>query len=189
MLIVQKYGGTSVGSIERIQEVAKRVAATRDTGHQVAVVLSAMSGETNRLLDLSRQISAQPDARESDVLVSSGEQVSIALLAMVLIEMGYPACSLLGHQIQIETDDAYGRARIKNVQTPRLLNDLKDGTIVVVAGFQGVDARGNITTLGRGGSDTSAVAIAAATQADVCEIYTDVDGVYSADPRIYPHAH
>ena len=189
MLIVQKYGGTSVGSIERIQEVAKRVAATRDTGHQVAVVLSAMSGETNRLLDLSRQISAQPDARESDVLVSSGEQVSIALLAMVLIEMGYPACSLLGHQIQIETDDAYGRARIKNVQTPRLLNDLKDGTIVVVAGFQGVDARGNITTLGRGGSDTTAVAIAAATQADACEIYTDVDGVYSADPRICPYAH
>lgn len=189
MLIVQKYGGTSVGSIERIQEVAKRVAAARDAGHQVAVVLSAMSGETNRLLDLSRQISAQPDARESDVLVSSGEQVSIALLAMALKEMGYPACSLLGHQIQIETDDAYGRARIKNVQTPRLLNDLKDGTIIVVAGFQGVDARGNITTLGRGGSDTSAVAIAAATQADVCEIYTDVDGVYSADPRIYPHAH
>ncbi len=189
MLIVQKYGGTSVGSIERIQEVAKRVAATRDAGHQVAVVLSAMSGETNRLLDLSRQISSQPDARESDVLVSSGEQVAIALLAMALKERGYPACSLLGHQIQIETDDAYGRARIKNVQTPRLLNDLKDGTIVVVAGFQGVDARGNITTLGRGGSDTTAVAIAAATQADVCEIYTDVDGVYSADPRICPHAH
>ena len=189
MLIVQKYGGTSVGSIERIQEVAKRVAATRDAGHQVAVVLSAMSGETNRLLDLSRQISAQPDARESDVLVSSGEQVSIALLAMALKELGYPACSLLGHQIQIETDDAYGRARIKNVQTPRLLNDLKDGTIVVVAGFQGINESGNITTLGRGGSDTSAVAIAAATQADVCEIYTDVDGVYSADPRVCPHAH
>jgi aspartate kinase len=189
MLIVQKYGGTSVGSIERIQEVAKRVAATRDAGHQVAVVLSAMSGETNRLLDLSRQISAQPDARESDVLVSSGEQVAIALLAMALKELGYPACSLLGHQIRIETDDAYGRARIKNVQTPRLLNGLKDGTIVVVAGFQGVDVRGNITTLGRGGSDTTAVAIAAATQADVCEIYTDVDGVYSADPRICPHAH
>ena len=188
MLIVQKYGGTSVGSIERIQEVAKRVAATCDAGHQVAVVLSAMSGETNRLLDLARQISSRPDARESDVLVSSGEQVSIALLAMTLKEMGYPASSLLGYQIQIETDDAYGRARIKNVQTTRLLNDLKDGTIIVVAGFQGVDARGNITTLGRGGSDTSAVAIAAATQADVCEIYTDVDGVYSADPRIYPHA-
>ncbi len=189
MLIVQKYGGTSVGSIERIQEVAKRVAATCDAGHQVAVVLSAMSGETNRLLDLARQISSRPDARESDVLVSSGEQVSIALLAMTLKEMGYPASSLLGYQIQIETDDAYGRARIKNVQTTRLLNDLKDGTIIVVAGFQGVDARGNITTLGRGGSDTSAVAIAAATQADACEIYTDVDGVYSADPRIYPHAH
>ena len=184
MLIVQKYGGTSVGSIDRIQEVA-----TRAAGHQVAVVLSAMSGETNRLLNLARQIAEQPDARESDVLVSTGEQVTIALLAMALKEMGAPAVSLLGHQVQIETDDAYGRARIRHVQTSRLLNALKEGNIVVIAGFQGINAQQNITTLGRGGSDTTAVAIAAATQADVCEIYTDVDGVYSADPRICPHAH
>ncbi len=189
MLIVQKYGGTSVGSIDRIQEVAARVAATRAAGHQVTVVLSAMSGETNRLLNLARQIAEQPDARESDVLVSTGEQVTIALLAMALKEMGAPAVSLLGHQVQIETDDAYGRARIRHVQTSRLLNALKEGNIVVIAGFQGINAQQNITTLGRGGSDTTAVAIAAATQADVCEIYTDVDGVYSADPRICPHAH
>ena len=189
MLIVQKYGGTSVGSIDRIQEVAARVAATRAAGHQVAVVLSAMSGETNRLLNLARQIAEQPDARESDVLVSTGEQVTIALLAMALKEMGAPAVSLLGHQVQIETDDAYGRARIRHVQTARLLNALKEGNIVVIAGFQGINAQQNITTLGRGGSDTTAVAIAAATQADACEIYTDVDGVYSADPRICPHAH
>ncbi len=189
MLIVQKYGGTSVGSIDRIQEVAARVAATRAAGHQVAVVLSAMSGETNRLLNLARQIAEQPDARESDVLVSTGEQVTIALLAMALKEIGAPAVSLLGHQVQIETDDAYGRARIRHVQTARLLNALKEGNIVVIAGFQGINAQQNITTLGRGGSDTTAVAIAAATQADVCEIYTDVDGVYSADPRICPHAH
>ncbi len=189
MLIVQKYGGTSVGSIDRIQEVAARVAATRAAGHQVAVVLSAMSGETNRLLNLARQIAEQPDARESDVLVSTGEQVTIALLAMALKEIGAPAVSLLGHQVQIETDDAYGRARIRHVQTSRLLNALKEGNIVVIAGFQGINAQQNITTLGRGGSDTTAVAIAAATQADVCEIYTDVDGVYSADPRICPHAH
>ncbi len=189
MLIVQKYGGTSVGSIDRIQEVAERVAATRGAGHQVAVVLSAMSGETNRLLALARQIAEQPDARESDVLVSTGEQVSIALLAMALKARGAPAVSLLGHQVQIETDAAYGRARITQVRTPRLSNALKDGNIVVIAGFQGVNAQQDITTLGRGGSDTTAVAIAAALQADVCEIYTDVDGVYSADPRICPQAH
>ena len=189
MLIVQKYGGTSVGSIDRIQEVAARVAATRGAGHQVAVVLSAMSGETNRLLALARQIAEQPDARESDVLVSTGEQVSIALLAMALKARGAPAVSLLGHQVQVETDAAYGRARITQVRTPRLSNALKDGNIVVIAGFQGVNAQQDITTLGRGGSDTTAVAIAAALQADVCEIYTDVDGVYSADPRICPQAH
>ena len=189
MLIVQKYGGTSVGSIDRIQEVAERVAATRDAGHQVAVVLSAMSGETNRLLALARQIAEQPDARESDVLVSTGEQVSIALLAMALKARGVPAVSLLGHQVRIETDTAYGRARIRQVQATRLSTALKDGNIVVIAGFQGVNAQQDITTLGRGGSDTTAVAIAAALQADVCEIYTDVDGVYSADPRICPHAH
>ena len=189
MLIVQKYGGTSVGSIDRIQEVAERVAATHDAGHQVAVVLSAMSGETNRLLALAQQIAEQPDARESDVLVSTGEQVSIALLAMALKARGVPAVSFLGHQVQIETDAAYGRARIKQVRTPRLSNALKDGNIVVIAGFQGVNVQQDITTLGRGGSDTTAVAIAAALQADVCEIYTDVDGVYSADPRICPQAH
>jgi aspartate kinase len=188
MLIVQKYGGTSVGSTERIKGVAQRVAATRDAGHQVAVVVSAMSGETNRLLGLAKQIAAQPDERESDVLVSTGEQVTVALLAMALKEMGYPAFSLLGHQVQISTDSAFGRARIRHINTERLLSGLRDGHIVVVAGFQGVDADDNITTLGRGGSDTTAVAIAAAIQADACEIYTDVDGVYSADPRICPHA-
>jgi aspartate kinase len=188
MLIVQKYGGTSVGSAERIKEVAKRVAATHDAGRQVAVVVSAMSGETNRLLGLARQIAAQPDERESDVLVSTGEQVTVALLAMALKEMGYPAFSLLGHQVQIATDSAFGRARIKHINADRLLSALREGHIVVVAGFQGVDAEDNITTLGRGGSDTTAVAIAAAAKADVCEIYTDVDGVYSADPRICPHA-
>jgi aspartate kinase len=188
MLVVQKYGGTSVGSVERIKEVAKRVAATRDAGHQVAVVVSAMSGETNRLLSLAKEIAAQPDERESDVLVSTGEQVSVALLAMALKALGYPAFSLLGHQVQIATDSAFGRARIKNIKTDRLLSALQKGQIVVVAGFQGVDAEDNITTLGRGGSDTTAVALAAAVKADVCEIYTDVDGVYSADPRICPHA-
>lgn len=188
MLVVQKYGGTSVGSIERIKGVAKRVAATCDAGHRVAVVVSAMSGETNRLLSLAKQIAVQPDERESDVLVSTGEQVSVALLAMALKEMGYPAFSLLGHQVQIETDSAFGRARIRRINADRLLSGLQEGHIVVVAGFQGVDAEDNITTLGRGGSDTTAVAIAAAVKADVCEIYTDVDGVYSADPRICPHA-
>jgi aspartate kinase len=188
MLIVQKYGGTSVGSIERMKEVAKRVAATRDAGHQVAVVVSAMSGETNRLLGLAKQISSHPDERESDVLVSTGEQVTVALLAMALKDLGYQAFSMLGHQVQIETDSAFGRARIKNINADRLLSALRDGHIVVVAGFQGVDAEDNITTLGRGGSDTTAVAIAAAARADACEIYTDVDGVYSADPRICPHA-
>ncbi len=188
MLIVQKYGGTSVGSIDRIKAVARRVAATRDAGHQVAVIVSAMSGETNRLLALAKEASAQPDERECDVLVSTGEQVSVALLAIVLKDMGYPAFSLLGHQVQIETDSAFGRARIKNIQADRLLSALRDGHIVVIAGFQGVDTKNNITTLGRGGSDTTAVAIAAATHADACEIYTDVDGVYSADPRICPNA-
>jgi aspartate kinase len=188
MLIVQKYGGTSVGSIERIKGVAQRVAATHDAGHQVAVVVSAMSGETNRLLGLAKQISPQPDERECDVLVSTGEQVTVALLAMVLKQMGYPAFSLLGHQVQISTDSAFGKARIKHINSNRLMSGLKKGNIAVVAGFQGVDANDNITTLGRGGSDTTAVAIAAATRADACEIYTDVDGVYSADPRICPHA-
>ncbi len=189
MLIVQKYGGTSVGSIKRIKKVAERVAATRAAGHKVAVVLSAMSGETNRLLSLAGEISARPDPRESDVLVATGEQVSIALLALALQEAGCPAVSLLGHQVGIETDAAHGRARIRSVGTERLADTLDDGRVAVVAGFQGVDERRNITTLGRGGSDTTAVAVAAALEADVCEVYTDVDGVYSADPRICPHAH
>ena len=189
MLIVQKYGGTSVGSIERIKKVAERVAATRAAGHKVAVVLSAMSGETNRLLALAGEISARPDPRESDVLVATGEQVSIALLALALQEAGCPAVSLLGHQVGIETDAAHGRARIRTVGTERLVDALDNGSVAVVAGFQGVDERRNITTLGRGGSDTTAVAVAAALEADVCEVYTDVDGVYSADPRICPHAH
>ena len=189
MLIVQKYGGTSVGSIERIKKVAERVAATRAAGHKVAVVLSAMSGETNRLLSLAGEISARPAPRESDVLVATGEQVSIALLALALQEADCPAVSLLGHQVGIETDAAHGRARIRAVATERLADALDNGSVAVVAGFQGVDERRNITTLGRGGSDTTAVAVAAALEADVCEVYTDVDGVYSADPRICPHAH
>ncbi len=189
MLIVQKYGGTSVGSIERIRGVARRVAATHDAGHQVAVVVSAMSGETNRLLGLAKEISSHPDERECDVLVSTGEQVTVALLAMTLKDMGYPAFSLLGHQVQIATDSAFGKARIRHIEAERLMTGLHQGRIAVVAGFQGVDADDNITTLGRGGSDTTGVAIAAAIQADACEIYTDVDGVYSADPRICPHAH
>ncbi len=188
MLVVQKYGGTSVGSVERIKGVAKRVAATRAAGHQVAVVVSAMSGETNRLLALAKEVTARPDERESDVLVSTGEQVTVALLAMALKDMGIPAFSLLGHQVHIETDSAFGRARIQQIKTDRLLSGLQQGQVVVIAGFQGVDEKDNITTLGRGGSDTTAVAIAAATKADVCEIYTDVDGVYSADPRICSQA-
>lgn len=188
MLIVQKFGGTSVGTAERIKTVAQRVAETRAAGNQVAVVVSAMSGETDRLLGLARQVAAQPQARDSDLLVSTGEQVTVALLSMALKDMGYPTRPLLGHQVKISTDSAFGRARIKRVNTRRLSAALERGQIVVVAGFQGVDPEDNITTLGRGGSDTSAVAIAAAAKADVCEIYTDVDGVYTADPRICPNA-
>lgn len=162
--------------------------AAKEEGHRVIVVVSAMAGETNRLRALARQVAAEPDEREIDVLLSTGEQVSVALLAMALQDLGYPALSLLGHQVRIATDDAFGRARIRRIDAHRLLSALADGHIVVVAGFQGVDAKGNITTLGRGGSDTTAVAIAAALRADVCEIYTDVDGVYSADPRICPQA-
>ena len=188
MLIVQKYGGTSVGSSERIKAVARRIAETRDAGHRVAVVVSAMSGETDRLLGLARQVTDRPDAQASDLLVSTGEQVTVALLSMALKDLGYPTQPLLGHQVEITTDSAFGRARIQRIATDRLTSALNDGAIVVVAGFQGVDADDNITTLGRGGSDTSAVAIAAVTRADVCEIYTDVDGVYTADPRICPRA-
>lgn len=187
-LIVQKYGGTSVGSIERIQAVADRVIATRDKGYQVVVAVSAMSGETNRLIGLAQQIDKQASKREMDVLVSTGEQVTIALLSMALQAKGAKAKSYTGAQIKILTDDAHSKARILDIQCENLQADLNDGYIIVVAGFQGVDEKGNITTLGRGGSDTTAVAMAAALKADECQIYTDVDGVYTTDPRVEPKA-
>ncbi len=187
-LIVQKYGGTSVGSIERIRNVAERVAKFKMLGHQVVVVLSAMSGETNRLIALAKQIQKEPDPREMDVLVSTGEQVTIALLAMALKDLGLKARSYTGSQVRIVTDDAYTKARILSIDEARMRADLDRGHVVVVAGFQGVDENGNITTLGRGGSDTTGVALAAALKADECQIYTDVDGVYTTDPRIVPEA-
>jgi len=187
-LIVQKYGGTSVGSVERIQAVAERVGRSQLGGHQLVVVVSAMAGETNRLLELAGRLSAQPAEREVDVLLSTGEQETAALLAIALQERGLRARSFLGHQIRIDTDSAFGRARIRSISAERLRACLQRGEIAVVAGFQGVDEDANITTLGRGGSDTSAVAVAAALHADVCEIYTDVDGVYTSDPRICPQA-
>ena len=186
-LIVQKYGGTSVGSIERIQEVARRV-ANAAAESRVIVVVSAMSGETDRLLGLARALSPEPIARETDVVIASGEQVTAALLSIALAERGVAAQSFLGHQIRIRTDSAYGRARIQSIDGERLHRVLDEGKVAVVAGFQGVDAEDSITTLGRGGSDTTAVAIAAAADADACEIYTDVEGVYTADPRVCPGA-
>jgi aspartate kinase len=183
-LVVQKYGGTSVGDIDRIKNVASRVIETHKQGHQVVVVVSAMAGETDRLIRLAQQAASNPDEREMDVLISTGEQVSIALLAIVLRSMGYDAKSYLGFQIKIATDSAFGKARIAGIESEKILKDLKSGRLVVVAGFQGVDESENITTLGRGGSDTTAVAVAAALKADVCEIYTDVDGVYTTDPNI-----
>lgn len=183
-LVVQKYGGTSMGTIERIKNVAKRVAKTYDAGNDMVVVVSAMSGETNKLVALANDVCEFPDAREYDVLVASGEQVSIALLAMCLKSMGYKAKSYHGWQVPILTDSAFSKARIEEIDDKKMRADLKDGSIVVVAGFQGVDKDGNVTTLGRGGSDTSAVALAAALKADVCEIFTDVDGVYTTDPNI-----
>ena len=187
-LIVQKYGGTSVGSVERIHAVAERVIGYLNHGHQVVVVVSAMSGETNRLVGLGREVSARPAAREMDVLQAAGEQVTIALLAMALTDRGHAGKSYLADQIAIRTDSAFGRARISSIDTARLQQEIAAGVIPVVAGFQGVDDDGNLTTLGRGGSDTTAVAIAAALGADECEICTDVDGVYSADPRIVEDA-
>ncbi len=187
-LIVQKYGGTSVGTPTRIKAVAERVAATRAAGNDVIAVVSAMAGETNRLLGLAGEVSSQPDARETDVLLATGEQVSVALLAMALHDLHVPAQSFLGHQIRISTNSVFGRARIKSIDAQHMLEVVKGGSVAVVAGFQGVDEDANITTLGRGGSDTSAVAVAAAVKADVCEIYTDVDGVYTTDPRICPAA-
>ena len=187
-LVVQKYGGTSVGTVEKIQNVARRVARTYDEGNDMVVVVSAMAGETNKLVALSEQICEFPSEREYDVLVAAGEQVSIALLSMALQSMGYKAKSYLGWQIPIYTDNAFSKARIEEIQEANIREDLQNGTIVVVAGFQGIDRENNITTLGRGGSDTSAVAVAAALKADVCEILTDVDGVYTTDPRIVPEA-
>jgi aspartate kinase len=187
-LIVQKYGGTSVGSPERIKNVAKRVARWKAQGHDVVVVVSAMSGETNRLIALAREIQSQPDPRELDVMVSTGEQVTIALLSMALIEIGLQARSYTGGQVRILTDNAYTKARILSIDEANMRADLKAGRVVVVAGFQGIDEAGNITTLGRGGSDTTGVALAAALKADECQIYTDVDGVYTTDPRIVPEA-
>ncbi len=187
-LIVQKYGGTSVGSIERIKNVACRIARFLALGHQLVVVVSAMSGETNRLLALAKGAQADPNPRELDVMVSTGEQVSMALLSMSLIEMGVKAKSYTGAQVRILTDNAYNKARILKVDTERMQADLDAGYVVVVAGFQGVDETGSITTLGRGGSDTTSVALAAALKAKECQIYTDVDGVYTTDPRIVPEA-
>jgi aspartate kinase len=187
-LIVQKYGGTSVANVERIRAVAERVAKFKMLGHQVVVVLSAMSGETNRLIALAREIQAQPDPRELDMMVSTGEQVTIALLAMALKDLGLKAKSYTGGQVRILTDNAFTKARILNIDETNMRRDLDSGHVVVVAGFQGVDENGNITTLGRGGSDTTGVALAAALKADECQIYTDVDGVYTTDPRIVPKA-
>jgi aspartate kinase len=187
-LIVQKYGGTSVGSVEKIQNVADKLIAAREQGHDVVVVVSAMSGETNRLIELAQQISDKPEPREYDVLVSTGEQVTIALLSMALNTKGYVARSYTGSQVHILTDSAHTKARILDIDESRIRADLDAGHIVVVAGFQGRDEHGNITTLGRGGSDTTAVALAAALKADECQIYTDVDGVYTTDPRVVPHA-
>ena len=187
-LVVQKYGGTSVGTVEKIQNVARRVARTYDEGNDMVVVVSAMAGETNKLVALAEEVCEFPNEREYDVLVAAGEQVSIALLSMALISMGYKAKSYLGWQIPIYTDNASSKARIEEIQDVNIREDLHNGTIVIVAGFQGIDRDNNITTLGRGGSDTSAVAVAAALKADVCEILTDVDGVYTTDPRIVPEA-
>ncbi len=187
-LIVQKYGGTSVGSVDRIKAVAAKVKNFLEDGHQVAVVVSAMSGETNRLIGLAKEITDEPNPREMDVLVSTGEQVTIALLSMALHEIGVDARSYTGAQIPIRTDSAYMKARIEEIDEQKMRNDLNHGRAIVVAGFQGVDPDGNITTLGRGGSDTTAVALAAALKADECQIYTDVDGVYTTDPRVVENA-
>ena len=187
-LIVQKYGGTSMGSPERIAAVAERVARARAAGHQLVVVVSAMAGETDRLIKLARSVNPQPPARELDVLLATGEQASIALLAMALAGRGVPARSFTGSQVHILTDSAHSKARILDIDDQRLRTCLAAGEVAVVAGFQGVDQDGNITTLGRGGSDTTAVALAAALKADECQIYTDVDGVYTTDPRVEPRA-
>ncbi|MFC2305898.1 MAG: aspartate kinase [Neisseria elongata] len=187
-LIVQKYGGTSVGSAERIKNVAKRVAQTRAEGHDVVIVVSAMSGETNRLVALAHEMQELPDPREMDVVLATGEQVTIGLLAMALKNIGVDAKSYTGWQVTVQTDNAHTKARIDHIDGDKIHADLKAGKVVIVAGFQGITAEGDISTLGRGGSDTSAVALAAALKADECQIYTDVDGVYTTDPRVVPEA-
>jgi aspartate kinase len=187
-LVVQKYGGTSVGSIEKIRNVASRVIEQKQKGHDMVVVLSAMSGETDKLIRLAHDMTESPDSRELDVLISTGEQVSVALFCMAVMSLGYKATSLLGHQVKIVTDDAHGRARINEIDTRRIMEEIRKDKIVAVAGFQGLDEKGNITTLGRGGSDTTAVAVAAALKAHVCEIFTDVEGVFTTDPNICPKA-
>ena len=187
-LIVQKYGGTSVADLDRIHNVAERIAKTFDQGNDVVVILSAMAGVTDNLIDMATQISELPDKRELDVLLATGEQTTAALLAMTLNAMNYPALSLLGHQAEVVTDDTFGNARILDIGAKNIMDIIEKRNIVVVAGFQGCDLNGNITTLGRGGSDTSAVAIASALKADICEIYTDVDGIYTADPNIWEKA-
>src|SRR5499426_1268347 len=187
-LIVQKFGGTSVGSTERIRNVARRIAKWKAAGHDIVAVPSAMAGETNRLLALAAEVQTHPDPRELDVVGATGEQVTIALLAMALLELGVKARSYTGWQARVLTNSAYTKARIISIDDKAIRKDLKDGYVVVVAGFQGVDEQGNVTTLGRGGSDTSAVAIASALKAEECQIYTDVDGVYTTDPRLVPEA-
>lgn len=188
MIIVQKYGGTSVGNVERIRAVAHRCLAAQRQGHKVAVIVSAMAGETNRLLSLAHQVNGDPDQRELDVIASTGEQVSVGLVALAIQAAGGKSVSLLGHQVKVHTDSAFARARIRDIDVRAITEVFEQGKIAVIAGFQGVDDAGNITTLGRGGSDTSGVAVAAALKADVCEIYTDVDGVYTADPNVVPNA-
>ncbi|MFB0508645.1 MAG: aspartate kinase [Thermodesulfobacteriota bacterium] len=183
-LIVQKYGGTSVADGERIKNVAQRVIRAKEAGNDVIVVVSAMAGETEKLINLAHELVFLPDGRELDVLISTGEQVSISLVSMAIKSMGHEAKSYLGYQIPIQTDSVYGKARITHVKPDKIMRDLKAGKIVVVAGFQGIDDKGNVTTLGRGGSDTTAVALAASLKADICEIYTDVDGVYTTDPNV-----
>jgi len=187
-LLVQKFGGTSVGDFERIKLVAEKITQSKKTGQQIVVVVSAMSGETDNLVAMAHKVAAMPDPREYDVLLATGEQVTIALLSMMLIDMGCPARSYTGAQVRITTDNAHNKARILKIDQEKIKADLQAGIVVVVAGFQGTDEHGNITTLGRGGSDTTAVALAAALQADECQIYTDVEGVYTADPRIVSNA-
>ena len=187
-LIVQKYGGTSVANLEKIENVAKKAIKTKEAGNEVIVVVSAMAGETDRLIQLATQAGDPPDPREYDSLISTGEQVTISLLSIVLNRLGYRAKSFLGFQVRVLTDNAFNKARILDVDERLIREELKQGTIVVVAGFQGIDENNDITTLGRGGSDTSAVALAAAMKADTCDIFTDVDGVYTTDPRVFKEA-